>query len=127
RKRIMGCRRITQMSSVPKRLLSPQEYLERERKAEFRSEFYAGEMFAMAGTTYEHTVIKDNIARHAGNQLEGGPCRVLTSDMRLKVDATGLYTYPDIVIVCEKPQLEDNFFDTLLNPRVVVEVLSEST
>jgi Uma2 family endonuclease len=115
------------MSSVSKHLLTTQEYLARERKAAIRSEFFRGEMFAMAGASWEHTIIKDNIAREAGAQLKGGPCHVLTSDMRVKVDATGLYTYPDIVIVCEKPQFEDNQFDTLLNPRVVVEVLSEST
>jgi Uma2 family endonuclease len=115
------------MSSVPQRLLTPQEYLAIERKAEFKSEFYDGEMFAMAGASWEHTFIKDNVARHAGNQLADGPCRVLTSDMRVKVDATGLYTYPDIVIVCTELKFEDKVFDTLLNPRVIIEVLSDST
>ena len=66
-------------------------------------------------------------SRRAGNQLEGGPCHVLTSDLRVKVTATGLYTYPDIVIVCDKPQFEDAVFDTLLNPRTIVEILSDST
>jgi len=84
-------------------------------------------MFAMAGASWAHTLIKDNLARVAGNQLQSGPCRVLTSDLRVKINATGLYTYPDVVIVCDEPQFEDNMFDTLLNPRVVVEVLSEST
>ena len=115
------------MFTVEKTLLTPQEYLAKERRAEFRSEFYRGEMFAMAGATWEHTRIKDNLARQAGNQLEGGPCQVATSDLRVKVRATGLYTYPDIVIVCDEPQFEDSQFDTLLNPRVVVEVLSDST
>jgi Uma2 family endonuclease len=117
----------TAMFTVEKTLLTPQEYLAKERRAEFRSEFYRGEMFAMAGATWEHTRIKDNLARQAGNQLEGGPCQVATSDLRVKVRATGLYTYPDIVIVCDEPQFEDSQFDTLLNPRVVVEVLSDST
>lgn len=115
------------MSTVPKRLLSPQEYLAQERLADLRSEFYRGEMFAMAGATWDHTLVKDNIAREAGNQLKGGPCRVLTSDLRVKVNATGLYTYPDIVVVCEEPQFEDEVLDTLLNPRTIVEVLSDST
>jgi Uma2 family endonuclease len=115
------------MSSVPKRLLTAQEYLAQERLANFRSEFFRGETFAMAGASWEHTLIKDNMARQAGNQLNNGPCRVLTSDLRVKVDATGLYTYPDILIVCEEPQFEDDVFDTLLNPRVVMEVLSDST
>jgi Uma2 family endonuclease len=116
-----------EMSTAPKRLLSPQEYLALERQAETRSEYYRGEIFAMAGASWEHTLIKDNLARKAGDQLEGGSCRVLTSDLRVKVDATGLYTYPSIVIVCDKPQFEDKVMDTLLNPRVVVEVLSDST
>ncbi len=115
------------MSSVPKILLTSQEYLSRERKAAFKSEFYRGEMFAMAGASWEHTSVKDNIARHAGNQLDDGPCRVLTSDLRVKVDATGLYTYPDIVIVSDEPLFEDNMFDTLLNPLALMEVLSDST
>jgi len=118
---------MTIMSTAPTRRISPQEYLAQERRADFKSEYLRGEVFAMAGATYEHTVIKDNLARKAGNQLENGPCRALTSDMRVKVGATGLYTYPDIAIVCDKPQFEDEAFDTLLNPRAVVEVLSDST
>jgi Uma2 family endonuclease len=115
------------MSTVSKRLLTPQEYLAKERLAPFKSEYHRGEMFAMAGASWEHTLIKDSLAGEARNQLRGGPCRVLTSDLRVKVSATGLYTYPDILIVCEQPQFEDKVLDTLLNPRVVVEVLSEST
>lgn len=115
------------MSAVPKQLLTPEEYLAQERLAKFRSEYYRGEVFAMAGTSFEHCLIKDNLARDAGNQLKGGPCHVVTSDMRVKVNATGLYTYPDIVIVCDEHQFEDDEFDTLLNPRALVEVLSEST
>jgi Uma2 family endonuclease len=115
------------MSTAPTRLLSPQEYLAQERQADFKSEYLRGEVFAMAGASYEHTLIKDNLARKAGNQLEGGPCHVLTSDMRVKVNPTGLYTYPDIAIVCDKPQFEDEVFDTLLNPRAIVEILSDST
>jgi Uma2 family endonuclease len=115
------------MSTVPKRLLSPQEYLAQERLAAFRSEYYRGETFAMAGASWEHTRIKDNIARKVGNQLEGGPCEVYTSDLRVKVTATGLYTYPDVIVVCGEQQLEDAVMDTLLNPRALVEVLSDST
>jgi Uma2 family endonuclease len=115
------------MSTTSKRLLSPQEYLAQERRAAFRSEYLRGEVFAMAGASYEHTLIKDNLARETGNQLKNGPCRVLTSDMRVKVNATGLYTYPDLVIVCDPPEFEDTDVDTLINPRVVVEILSDST
>jgi Uma2 family endonuclease len=115
------------MATAEKRWISPEEYLAIERAAPFRSEYYNGEMFAMSGASWEHTLIKDNVAREAGNQLLDGPCRVLTSDLRVKVRLTGLYTYPDVLVVCEEPQFEDKVFDTLLNPRVLIEVLSEST
>ncbi len=115
------------MSANPKKPLTPQEYLARERLAEFRSEYYRGEVFAMAGASMQHTLIKDNLAAEARGQLKETPCRVMTSDMRVKVDVTGLYTYPDIAIVRDEPQLEDDVFDTLLNPRALVEVLSDST
>jgi Uma2 family endonuclease len=115
------------MSAAPKRLLTPQEYLAQERRATFRSEYYRGELFAMAGASFEHSLIKDNLAGESRAQLKDVPCRVVTSDMRVKVSATGLYTYPDIVVVCDEPQFEDTEVDTLLNPRTIVEVLSEST
>ena len=115
------------MSTVAKRLLTPQEYLAKERAAEFRSEFYQGEMFAMSGASWEHTLIKDNMAGEAHSQLKDGPCRVVTSDLRVKVNPSGLYTYPDLIVVCEQPEFEDEIFDTLLNPQALVEVLSDST
>ena len=117
------------MSTVrkPTVLLTPQEYLERERAADFRSEYYRGETFAMAGARFAHTRIKDNVGRFAGNQLDNTPCQIVTSDLRVKVSATGLYTYPDGVIVCDEPQFEDAVQDTLLNPRTIIEVLSESS
>ena len=78
------------MSAVPIRLLTPEEYLAQERLAPFKSEFYRGEVFAMAGESFKHTRVKDNFARAAGNQLDPGPCAVLTSDMRVRIPATGL-------------------------------------
>jgi Uma2 family endonuclease len=114
------------MSAVIKPKLTPAEYLAVERKAEFKSEYLRGEMFAMAGASEEHCLIKDNLAAEVRSQLRG-TCRVVTSDLRVRVDATGLYTYPDVVIYCDKPQFEDDAFDTLLNPRAIVEVLSDST
>ncbi|MCY2992930.1 MAG: Uma2 family endonuclease [Planctomycetota bacterium] len=115
------------MSTVAITLLSPQEYLARERRADFRSEFYRGEMSAMARASWEHSLIKDNLAGEVGNRLKGGPCQIVTSDLRVKVNATGLYTYPDLVVVCDEPQFDDPVLDTLLNPRVIVEVLLDST
>ena len=115
------------MSAVPKRVWTAQEYLAQERLAEFRSEFYRGEVFAMAGASFEHTRINDNLAQKVGNQLENSPCQILTRDLRVKVNATGLYTYPDAVIVCGKPEFDDSDVATLLNPRVLIEILSDST
>lgn len=115
------------MSTVPKRRLTPDEYLAIERDAPLRSEFFDGEMFAMAGATEQHTLAKDNFAGEARNALKGGPCRVVTSDMRVKISAKGLYVYPDVVIYCGDAQFEDDVRDTLLNPQIIVEVLSDST
>lgn len=107
--------------------LTPAEYLAIERKAEFKSEFYAGRMYAMAGARYLHNAIKDNLIYFLGRQFNGGPCRTLSSNQRVKVPDTGLYTYPDIVILCEPPQFEDGERETLLNPRAIIEILSDST
>jgi Uma2 family endonuclease len=115
------------MSTVPKSLLTEAEYLARERKAEFRSEFYRGEMFAMAGASRAHILIAGSISANANLALRDRPCEVYQVDMRVKVRASGLYTYPDVVIVCGEPRFEDAAFDTLNNPTVLFEVLSEST
>jgi Uma2 family endonuclease len=98
-----------------------------ERKAEYKSEFFRGEMFAMAGASREHTLVAGNMLTALNNQLSGRDCEVYGNDMRVKVSPTGLYTYPDVSVVCGKPQFEDASVDTLLNPKVIVEVLSEST
>lgn len=115
------------MSTVPIRRYSAEEYLARERQAPTKSEFYQGEIFAMSGASHEHNLIVGNLLRLLGNALLDRPCEVYPSDMRVKVQASGLYTYPDVTIVCSAPQFEDPFVDTLLNPLVLVEVLSEST
>jgi Uma2 family endonuclease len=115
------------MSTVPKRLLTPGQYLERERNASFKSEYFRGETFAMAGASRAHNLIVGNLVREIGNRLKGQPCEVYPSDMRVKVTATGLYAYPDVTVVCGAPEFEDAQHDTLLNPTVLFEVLSEST
>jgi Uma2 family endonuclease len=114
------------MSLAPQ-LYTPAEYLALERAADHRSEFYAGEIFAMAGASKEHSLIVGQVVRIIGNQLRGGPCRQYPQDMRVKVDETGLYTYPDVVVACGEHRFEDNAFDTLLNPTLIIEVLSPST
>ena len=88
------------MSTQPIPTLSPADYLVIERVAEFKSEYYRGEMFAMAGASREHNLIVGNLVGELWQKLRNGPCEVYPSDMRVKVDATGLYTYPDVVVAC---------------------------
>lgn len=113
--------------SLPKRKYTPEEYLALERQAEHRSEYYASEIFAMSGASEAHNLIAGNIFASLHTQLRGRPCRVYMSDMRVKVSPTGLYTYPDVVVVCGERQFDDVQHDTLLNPNVIIEVLSPST
>jgi Uma2 family endonuclease len=115
------------MSAVKKPKLTSAEYLVIERKAAFKSAFFDGEMFAMAGASYAHNRINSNLIGELHARLKETPCFALSNDMRVKVPATGLYTYPDAVIVCGQPEFEDGHHDTLLNPRVVIEVLTEPT
>jgi Uma2 family endonuclease len=115
------------MTMLMKPRLTAQEYLERERAAEHRSEYWAGEMFAMAGASEAHNLIVTNVSGELRAQLKSRPCKTYSSDMRVKVEATGLYTYPDVVVVCGVARFEDDHRDTLLNPTVIVEVLSPST
>jgi Uma2 family endonuclease len=115
------------MSAATKIRLTPEQYLAIERKAQFKSEFYDGEMFAMAGVSRQHSRIKENLTGELYARLKGGPCRSHSSDMRVKVSRTGLYAYPDVVIVCGDEQYEDDVVDTLLNPQIIIEVLSDST
>ena len=102
------------------------DYLALERSTELRHEYLDGEVFAMGGASYAHTVVAANVARELGNQLKDKPCRVSSADLRVKVSRSGLYTYPDIVVGCGPPQLEQPR-DTLLNPQVISEILSDST
>jgi Uma2 family endonuclease len=115
------------MSAVPKPYLTPQQYLARERQAETKSEYLRGEIFAMSGASFEHNRISVNTVIALGTQLRNRDCDVFTGDMRVKVSPTGLYTYPDVTVVCGEPKFEDAEVDTLLNPKVLVEVLSPST
>lgn len=114
------------MSTVPVRRYTAEEYLALERQSETKHEFYRGEIFAMAGASLPHNRIVSNLLFRARSSLTAGPCEVLPSDMRVKTPR-GLYTYPDMVIVCGEADLEDSVKDTLLNPTVLFEVLSPST
>lgn len=113
--------------SKPDPWISPEEYLEAERRAETKSEYLDGRIYAMAGASFAHNAIVGNLVVDLGRQLKGGPCRVLPSDLRLRVPETGLYTYPDVSVVCGEPELADEHRDILLNPTVLIEVLSDST
>ncbi len=111
----------------PQPRYTPAEYLALEREAPAKSEYFDGQIFTMAGASRRHNLITGNVVRELGGQLRHKPCEVYPSDMRVKVAKTGLYTYPDVVVVCTEPEFEDAGLDTLINPTVLVEVLSEST
>ncbi len=111
----------------PKTRITQQEYLYIERKATNRSEYFAGEMFAMAGASRQHNRIVTNVVVGLDNQLKDRPCNVYSSDMRVKVSNTELYTYPDVVVTCGEEKFVDEHKDNLLNPLLIVEVLSDST
>ena len=115
------------MSSQPKTFFTPEEYLQLERKAEFKSEYFQGEIFAMAGASPNHGQIVTNLARELSLRLKSKRCNVYPSDVRLRVSPMGLYTYPDLMVVGGGPKFADNQKDTVLNPQVVIEVLSPST
>lgn len=109
------------------RFATPEEYLAAERAAETRSEYFAGEILAMTGASRAHNVIAGNIHGLMWTQLRGRPCEAYIGDMRVKVSTSGGYTYPDVVVVCGEPRFEDENVDTLLNPTLIVEVLSPAT
>jgi len=115
------------MSPQQKPQFTAQEYLDWERGQETRNEYFDGEIYAMTGASRKHNLLCGNIAASLHGQLRGKSCEVYTNDMRVKVSETGMYTYPDIVAVCGKPEFEDAAVDTLLNPILIIEVLSDST
>ena len=112
---------------IPQQRVTPEEYLAHERAAEVKSEYIAGQIYAMSGAGRAHGLINMNLSRLLSTQLGDQPCEAFASDMRVKVSAARLYTYPDLVVVCGEPLFEDAQVDTLLNPTLIVEVLSPST
>lgn len=115
------------MSALPRPRWTAEEYLADERQAEAKSEFLDGELFAMAGASREHNLISLNVAVALHPQLAARGCEEYVSDMRVHVPATGLYTYPDVAAACGEPRFSDEQRDTLVNPTLIVEVLSPST
>ena len=108
--------------------VSPEDYLRLERAAEFKHEYYEGEIRAMAGAKYAHNRLCANLTIEIGSQLRGRSCAVVGSDQRLQILSGRAYVYPDLTVVCGPPEFNENKnLDTLLNPTLLVEVLSPST
>jgi Uma2 family endonuclease len=115
------------MSSLPTPFLTPKQYLDAERKADSRSEYVDGQMYAMSGASWQHGRITVNVTTQLNDQLADTQCEVRANDQRVRAKPGGPYYYPDVVVVCGKPEFEDAEFDTLLNAKLIVEVLSPST
>lgn len=115
------------MSRPAEQFIPPADYLALERKAETKSEYLNGHIYAMSGASRNHNRITINLAAMLHSRLKGKPCEPFSSDMRVKVNPTGLYTYPDLVVACGASRFDDQQLDTLLNPTVIIEVLSDST
>lgn len=113
------------MSAVRQQTMTVEEYLAFERASEQKHEYLNGEIFLMSGASPNHNVIQINVAAALHTQLRKRPCTIYGSDQRVRVSDIGLYTYPDFSVTCEPPQFEDS--DTLLNPTLIIEVLSPST
>jgi Uma2 family endonuclease len=115
------------MSSAARVYLTPEEYLAIEREADHKSEYLNGEMFAMAGASLYHGLAVSNLVAGLVPRLRPRGCSVVSNDLRLRVSPTGLYTYPDVMVLCEKPRFVDDRNDTVVNPILIAEVLSAST
>lgn len=115
------------MSPAAQSLLTAEEYLATERKAETKSEFHDGEIFAMAGGTAPHAELAATFIRELGTRSKGGPCRIYSSDMRIAIPGERSFVYPDVSGLCVEPRFRDDTRDVLLNPSFVVEILSPST
>ena len=115
------------MSAVAKPYLSEIDYLVLERKAPTKSEYYKGELFAKSGASKEHNKIVASTIVEIGQHLKGKKCSIMPSDTRVYNPLNTLFTYPDVVVTCEEEKYLDNEFDTLLNPTIIIEVLSKST
>ncbi len=110
-----------------KSTFSPDEYLEFERAAETRHEYVDGEIYDMAGESLAHSQVCINIARELSLALKGSRCQALSPNMKVRAESRGMFAYPDLSIVCGEPVFHDSQRDVLLNPKVIIEVLSPST
>ncbi len=110
-----------------KTFIGTAEYLAMERESEIRNEYVNGQMFAMSGASREHNLISTNIVRVLANYFLDKPCSVFASDMKIGISDVDIYTYPDIAVVCGREEYQDDHQDILLNPIVIIEILSDST
>lgn len=115
------------MSSLPKNRYSAEEYLALDREADYKSEYVAGEIFAMVGATPRHVLIAGNTAGELRNRLRDTDCQVYAADLRIQADANNAYHYPDVTVVCGRPEYMDGHRDTVTNPLIIIEVLSPTT
>jgi len=115
------------MKKYAEKFISPQEYFAMEEAAEYKSEYYQGEIFAMSGASFNHNVIAGNTFTALHNSLSDSDCIVFTSDMKIQVDRESHYTYPDISIACGEIEFAENRKDVIANPLVIIEILSDST
>ncbi|MBK8669212.1 MAG: Uma2 family endonuclease [Saprospiraceae bacterium] len=115
------------MGLPEKQHVSPEQYLDSERLALEKHEFYRGEIFAMSGATFRHNQIFKNTYINLGSKLKGKPCQPYGSDLRIHIPKNSFFTYPDISIICGQPEMTDTIKDTVVNPSVIMEILSKST
>ena len=116
------------MSALPKiSYYSPQEYLQMEREANYKSEYFQGEIFAMAGASFNHNIVNENCSVLIGSFLRKKPCQSFSRDMKLHIPANTLYTYPDLMIVCGDKKFVDGEKDIIMNPIIIIEILSKTT
>jgi Uma2 family endonuclease len=116
------------MSALPKISYStPQEYLRLEREANYKSEYFKGEIFAMAGASFNHNIVNENCSVLIGSYLRKKPCQSFSRDMKLHIPANTLYTYPDLMVVCGDKKFVDGEKDIIMNPVIIIEILSKTT
>ncbi len=115
------------MSSQPKHRYSVEEYLALDREADYKSEYVAGEIFAMGGASPKHVLIAGNTAGELRNRLRDTNCQVYSADLRIQAEEGNAYHYPDVAMVCGRPEYLDERRDTVTNPLIIVEVLSSAT
>ncbi len=115
------------MQKPAKKHFTIKEYLDLEDSSEYKSEYYKGEIFALAGGSINHNQIVTNLISRLNQTYPAHKCRSFATDLKLWVKDVQLFTYPDLMIICDKPQFYPGRDDTILNPRVIIEIISKST